>query len=358
MHGPDPARGPGHRASLFARFSRALQRQWWITPPTPAAQALRPLAALFGALAALRRSLTRPRRLDVPVVVVGNLIVGGAGKTPTTIAVVRLLRALGWQPGIVSRGHGRSGRGLFEVQLDSLAFDCGDEPLLMRRRTGVPVMVGRDRVAAARALCAAHPEIDILVADDGLQHHRLARDLQIIVFDERGVGNGLLLPAGPLRQPLPRERPPDTVVLYNAPRPSTPLPGWMAVRRHPGVLPLADWWQGQAPPLDSWQALQGRPLLAVAGMAAPARFFDMLLDKGLTLGATRALPDHEPYAALPWRHDTPDVVLTEKDAVKLPPQRTLGAGSPTRIWVVPLDLEPEVAFAAALKRHFPHPPQH
>ena len=334
-----------------------MQRQWWITPVTPAAQALRPLSALFGALAALHRGLARPRRLDVPVVVVGNLVAGGAGKTPTTIAVVRLLQALGWHPGVVSLGHGRTGRGLFKVQFDSLARECGDEPLLIRRRTGVPVMVGRDRVAAALALRMAHPEIDILVADDGLQHHRLARDLQIIVFDERGVGNGLLLPAGPLRQRLPRERPAGTVVLYNALRPTTPLSGWMAIRRHPGVLPLADWWQGQTPPPDSWKALQGRPLLAAAGVAAPERFFDMLRDNGLTLTVTRALPDHEPFDALPWRQDTADVVITEKDAVKLPPERTLGAGSQTRIWVVPLDLEPEVAFAAALKRHFPHPPK-
>lgn len=319
---------------------------------------MRPLALLFGSLAGLRRRLIRPYHVNTPVVVVGNLVAGGAGKTPTTIAVVRLLRAMGWQPGVVSRGHGRKGKGLCEVQLDSAVRDCGDEPLLIRRRTGVPVMVGRDRVAAARALCAAHPEIDILVTDDGLQHHHLARDLQIIVFDERGVGNGLLLPAGPLRQRLPRERPANTVVLYNALRPSTPLPGWMAVRRHPGVLSLADWWQGHAPLPDSWHALQGRPLLAVAGVAAPERFFDMLREKGLTLGATRALPDHEPYEFLPWRRDTPDVVITEKDAVKLTPEHLHAAGCESRIWVVPLDLEPEVAFAAALKRHLPHPPKH
>jgi len=345
-------------ASLAARFSRALQRQWWITPPTHAARALRPLATLFEGLAALHRGISRPQRLAVPVVVVGNLIVGGAGKTPTTIAVVRMLRALGWRPGVVARGHGRKGRGLVEVQFDTQAADCGDEPLLIHRRTGAVVMVGSDRVAAARALCALHPEIDILVADDGLQHHRLARDLQIIVFDERGVGNGLLLPAGPLRQRLPRTCPADTVVLYNALRASTRLPGWMAVRRHPGVLPLADWWQGRSPSPDSWQSLHGRPLLAAAGVAAPERFFDMLRDEGLTLSVTRALPDHDPYAALPWRDDTPDVVITEKDAVKLPLQRTQGVGKTTRIWVVPLDLEPDVAFAAAIKRHFPHPPKH
>ena len=358
MHGPAPAPEPSARLSLVTRLSQALQRQWWLLPPTPIVQALRPLAALYGALAGLHRRWARPCRVGVPVVVVGNLVVGGAGKTPTTIAVVRLLHAMGWQPGVVSRGHGRRGHGLMEVRPDSLARDCGDEPLLIRRRTGVPVLVGRDRVAAARALCAAHPEIDILVADDGLQHHRLARELQIIVFDERGAGNGLLLPAGPLREALPPSCPANTVVLYNAPRPTTALPGWTAARYQPGILALADWWQGRAPRPDSWQALRGRPLLAAAGMAAPERFFDMLREQGLTLAATRSLPDHEPYDDLPWRDDTADVVVTEKDAVKLLPGRTAAAGSATRIWVVPLDLAPDMAFVAMLKRQFPQPPKH
>lgn len=294
----------------------------------------------------------------MPVVVVGNLIVGGAGKTPTTIAVVRLLRAFGWHPGVVSRGHGRRGRGLVDVRRDSRAHDCGDEPLLIHLRTGMPVAVGTDRVAAAAALRKAHPEVDIIVADDGLQHHRLARELQVIVFDERGVGNGLLLPAGPLREALPSERPADTLVLYNALRLSTPLPGWMAGRRQPGVLSLADWWQGLTPDADSWSNLQGRPLLAAAGMAQPERFFDMLRDQGLTLSITRPLPDHHPFDILPWRANTPDVVITEKDAVKLPLDRVPQGDSDARVWVVPLDLEPEMGFAAALKRYFPHPPKY
>ena len=342
---------------LTQRFSAALQRQWWTQRPTASAQALRPLAALYGRLARWHRLASRPQAIDVPVIVVGNLIVGGAGKTPTTIATVRLLRAFGWKPGVVSRGYGRRSSGLLEVTRETAARECGDEPLLIRLRTGVPVMVGRDRVAAARALRKAHPEIDIVVADDGLQHHRLARDLDIVVFDERGVGNGLLLPAGPLREPLPAERSSRTLVLYNAAKPSTTMPGWMATRRLAGVLPLADWWRGELPLRESWQALQQRPLLAVAGLANPERFFEMLRDQGLQLLHTRALPDHHSFAALPWRSDTPDVLVTEKDAVKLPLERMAQAESATRVWVVPLDLEPDVAFAAALKRHFPHPPK-
>ncbi len=343
---------------LLLRLGAALQRQWWVLPPTPAAQALRPLAALYACLAAVHRRLSRPQRVGVPVVVVGNLIAGGAGKTPTTIAVVRLLRAFGWHPGVVSRGHGRRSRGVVAVSRDSRADECGDEPLLIRLRTGMPVMVGADRVAAARALLAAHPQVDIIVADDGLQHRRLARDLQIIVFDERGAGNGLLLPAGPLREPLPGLVPAATLVLYNAPRVSTRLPGWMATRRLAGVLRLADWWQGHTPRAGSWKALRGLPLLAAAGMADPARFFVMLEAQGLTLAQTLSLPDHYRFDALPWPADTPDVVITEKDAVKLRPGVLPRAGDLTRVWVAALDFEPEVAFAAALKRHCPHPPKH
>ena len=348
-----PAGGPQQR------LARALQRQWWQTPPTPTARALRLLAGLYSQLAGLNRRLARPQRVGLPVVVVGNLVAGGAGKTPTTIAVVRLLRAFGWHPGVVSRGHGRRGSAVMAVSRDSPAAECGDEPLLIRLRTGMPVMVGSDRVAAARALRKSYPQVDIIVADDGLQHHRLARDLQIIVFDERGAGNRLLLPAGPLREALPAQTPPATLVLYNAPKVNTHLPGWMAMRRLSGVLPLADWWRGQVPVADSWRAMNGVPVLAAAGMAVPERFFAMLEDKGLEIVQRLPLPDHFAFDSLPWPADTADVILTEKDAVKLRPGvAPLAAHGGARIWVAPLDFEPDVAFAAALKRHFPHPPKY
>lgn len=353
MTGPAPSAPEG----LSARLSAALQRQWWISPPTLTAQALRPLAGLYAQLARLQRWRQRPQALDLPVVVVGNLIVGGAGKTPTTIAVVRLLRAFGWHPGVVSRGHGRRSEGIVAVSRDSRSADCGDEPLLIRLRTGMPVMVGADRVATAKALCAAHPQVDIIVADDGLQHHRLARDLEIIVFDERGAGNHLLLPAGPLREALPGRTPAQTLVLYNAPRVTTHLPGWMASRHLKGLVPLAAWWQGQAADPAHWQVLRESPVLAVAGMAAPERFFAMLRERGLTQLQALALPDHHPFDTLPWSASTADVIVTEKDAVKLRPGTLPGLPGATRVWVAPLDFEPEVAFAAALKRHYPHPPK-
>lgn len=312
------------------------------------AAALLPLAALFGALVALRRALyrlgwRRAQALDVPVVVVGNLIAGGAGKTPTVLAVVRLLQQRGYTPAIVSRGHGRDGAGVLEVHADTPVAHCGDEPLLLRLRAGVPVFVGHDRVAAARALRQAHPRVDVLVSDDGLQHLRLARDAQVIVFDERGAGNGWLLPAGPLREPLPATLPPRSVVLYNAAAPSTPLPGWTAQRRLAGAVALADWWRGTAAAPAVLAALAGRPLLAAAGIAQPERFFAMLRAHGLEV-MPLPLPDHHDYANIPWPTDAADVIVTEKDAVKLRPERT----GTTRVWVAALDFAPEGGFDAAL----------
>ncbi len=308
-----------------------------------------PLSLLYG-LAwqlnrwAYRRGWRRAERARVPVVVVGNLIVGGAGKTPTVRAVVAALATHGWTPGIVSRGYRRRGDGddVVLVTADSASADVGDEPLLLRRATGAPVAVGRDRPAAVRALLDHAPRVDVIVADDGLQHLALARDVEVLVFDERGVGNGWLLPAGPLREPLPRDVGPRQVVLYNADAPTTPLAGHTARRRLAGVVPLADWWRGAPADAAALAALRGRRVWAAAGMAQPARYFAMLADAGLDIEPL-ALPDHHDYATLPWP-DGVDVVVTEKDAVKLDAERCAGA----RVWVAALDFEPEAAFTARL----------
>jgi tetraacyldisaccharide 4'-kinase len=336
---------------VIQRLADSLQRAWWQSPPTRLARALRPLSALYALLAKLDKALTRPRKLDVPVVVVGNLVVGGAGKTPTVIALVRLLRVYGWTPGVVSRGFGRRGSGIVSVTADSRADECGDEPLLIHLRTEAPVLVGSDRGAAARALRIAHPTVDIVVSDDGLQHHRLTRDGEVIVFDERGVGNGWLLPAGPLRERPPLEMSPTSLVLYNARAPSLTLPGWMATRKLAGVLSYDDWRCGLTPLADSWQALQGRSFVAAAGIASPERFFAQLRDLGLSF-TPLPLPDHHRFDTLPWPTVTDDVVVTEKDAVKLA-GKALGT---TRVWVAPLDFEFDLGFAAAIKRLFPNPP--
>lgn len=327
----------------------------WLSRRWPA-WALLPLSGLYVMLAALHRAPYRlgwraPQVIDVPVVVVGNLIAGGAGKTPTVMAVVALLRRLGHVPGIVSRGHGRRGDDVLEVRRDTPVAASGDEPALLHRRTGAPLAVGRDRVAAARALRTAHPDVTVVVSDDGLQHLRLARDVQVIVFDDRGAGNGWPLPAGPLREAIPRSVPPRSLVLYNAARPTTPLAGYLARRRLAGVAPLAAWRQGAAPSAQALTALKDRPLVAAAGIAEPARFFAMLRDAGLRFEEL-PLPDHHDYAVPPWPRGTADVVLTEKDAVKLDPA-TIG---PTQVWVAALDFAPDPAFDAALAALLPPAP--
>jgi tetraacyldisaccharide 4'-kinase len=285
----------------------------------------------------------KTERAPVPVIVVGNLVVGGAGKTPTVIALVHALRQAGWTPGVISRGHGRSGHAASAVRDDSAAAETGDEPLLIRLRTRAPVWVARRRIDAARGLCAAHAEVDMLVADDGLQHLALARDVQVIVFDERGVGNGWPLPAGPLRQPVPRHVPVNSHVLYNAAGTSTPWPGALVQRRLAGAVLLQDWWRGAPPSLQPLLALRAGRVLAAAGMAVPERFFAMLRDIGLQPIAL-PLPDHHAFEQLPWPADTKDVLVTEKDAVKLPRKP---AGD-TRIWVVALDFQLPQDFSTAV----------
>ncbi|HEY1132884.1 MAG TPA: tetraacyldisaccharide 4'-kinase [Roseateles sp.] len=323
-----------------------LQQQWLTGGPLSAA--LLPLSGLYRVLLALRAfayrtGLKSVATLPVPVVVVGNWIVGGAGKTPTTLALLALLRERGLRVGVVSRGYGRDGDGVRLVTRVSTAREVGDEPLLIHLRSGAPVAVGRDRVAAARALLAAEPGLQLLVSDDGLQHWRLPRALSLLVFDERGLGNSRVLPAGPLRQP-PQALSADQLVVYNAPRASTTLPGFVAERRLAGAVSLADWWAGRPARMDTLMALRGKPgLLAVAGVARPQRFFDMLAGLGLDFDA-RALPDHADFAELPWPADAAGILLTEKDAVKLPPAR-VGA---MPVWVVALDFAPGAGFAAAL----------
>lgn len=337
---------------LEATLQHAWAGRGWL------ARLLWPLSMLMRVLVAVRCAGYRlgvwPRqRLPIPVIVVGNLVAGGAGKTPTVLAVVALLRAQGHRPGIVSRGHVRRSDAPMAVSAATPPDEVGDEPLLLRRRAEVPVWVGRDRAAAARALLAAAPDTTVIVTDDGLQHLGLARDLQIVVFDERGAGNGWLLPAGPLREPVPRSLAGfgdvPTAIVYNAARASTPLPGGLARAALAGALPLADWQRGAT--LQPLSALAGRPWLAVAGTARPQRFFAMLRQAGLDITEC-PLPDHHAYATLPWPVGTRGVLTTEKDAVKLDPAR-LGT---TQVWVLPLDLLPDPALADFLCRHLPAPP--
>jgi tetraacyldisaccharide 4'-kinase len=338
--------------ALAARAEALLSRHWWRPQATGLATLLRPAAALYGLLARRAAAAATPASLPVPVLVVGNLVAGGAGKTPAVIALVQALRAAGHRPGVISRGHGRRGKLVQAVLADSTAAQVGDEPLLLRRRCRGPVWVGADRSAAARALCAAHPEVDVLVSDDGLQHRRLARQAELLVFDDRGIGNGLLLPAGPLREPLPAQLQAHQRLLYTGARASTALPGALADRRLVQAWPLAAWHAGDAKPALPLTSLQGRRLRAAAGLGDPEKFFAMLDGAGLDIERL-PLPDHFDYRALPWTADGGETVTTEKDATKLDPARA-GMGT---VWVLPLDFRlPRGLVDELLALLFPNPP--
>jgi tetraacyldisaccharide 4'-kinase len=301
-----------------------------------AARLLWPLSLLFGALSAVRRALYRcgvlhSYRLPVPVVVVGNVVVGGTGKTPLVIWLVDALQRAGYTPGVISRGYGgkknRDSATVIEVIVDSSADQVGDEPLLIARRATCPVMVGRDRVAAARALLAAHPAVDVIISDDGLQHYRLQRNVEIVLFDERGGGNRWLLPAGPLRESMARRR--DVTVLNGVDMP-VGLPSDCLRMRVAGEHAEALSNRSQRMPLHE---MNGR-ILAVAGIGNPQRFFDMLRHAGL-LFKTMALPDHHAFTAQTFAGISADVILmTEKDAVKC--GSIDGIANDPRMWVVPV----------------------
>lgn len=321
-----------------------------------------PVSRLYGALMGLRRMLYaagvfQRQRVPVPVVVVGNVVVGGAGKTPTVVALVRYLGAMGWRPGVISRGYGRSIDKALEVEANTPPEHSGDEPALIRRVTGVPVFVARQRIDAARALLTAHPAVNILVCDDGLQHLALARHLDVAVFDERGAGNGWLLPAGLLRETWPgrahNDAPPRLVLRQHRegghpPAVDVPpgMPTFNAVRR------LADHAVNAQGERIALAALAGQPLTAVAGIARPQVFFDMLRSRGLTVAQEVALPDHADaaaYHALTLAGGT--FVCTEKDAVKLFPSLPAlhQAGPVSTVWAVPLELTPEPGFFDAVR---------
>ncbi|MCX8086192.1 MAG: tetraacyldisaccharide 4'-kinase [Rhodocyclaceae bacterium] len=300
---------------------------------------LLPAGGLFFALAALRRGAYRrgwliSDRLPVPVIVIGNLVVGGTGKTPLVLWLAERLTALGRRPGIVSRGYGRLDDAVREVGAGKTAMEVGDEPLLLARRSGCPVFVGRDRAEAARALLAAHPDCDLILCDDGLQHYRLARDVEIALIDRRGFMNGWPLPAGPLREPPARLSSVDALVLHDAK--TAPMAGVPTFRMH---LAGETFYRLDAPEIQApAAALVGLRLHAVAGIGEPQRFFDHLAALGLAFEA-HPFPDHHVYRAadLDFRGDA--ILMTEKDALKCAGLTQLP------IWVLPVEavVEPDLA---------------
>lgn len=292
----------------------ALLERWY--GEHPPGLALRAIAAVYAVAMRLRRwayrvGLRRQHNLPVPVVVVGNRSVGGTGKTPTVIALVLALRARGWRPGVISRGYGRRGTGPRRVGVDSLAAAVGDEPLLIHGSTGVPVEVDRDRVAAAWRLVDAG--CDVLIADDGLQHLRLGRRVEVEVQDARALGNRRVLPAGPLREPLPR-RAADLRLAHGR----STAAGEVAMRFLLGDARRIGSGSGaaaaiEARPLGSFAGLR---VHAVAGIGHPPRFFAALSAAGLAV-VEHPFPDHHRFTAADFAgfHDAP-ILMTGKDAVK------------------------------------------
>jgi tetraacyldisaccharide 4'-kinase len=320
---------------VSARIAAALTRRWWTDTPSPW---LTPLARIFGIAVALRRKgyrhgLLRTATVGVPVIVAGNLAVGGSGKTPFVIWCARLLAVHGWRPAVLTRGYGvRAHPEPRRVEAGSDPARAGDEPVLIARATGVPVWVHARRARAARAAVAAGA--DVLVCDDGLQHYALARDIECVLVDgRRRFGNRALLPAGPLREPASRLREADFVVCKEGPC----APGEVAMRYvHFRVEPLAG---GAARPLESFAP---GPVHAVAGIADPSAFFATLRTHGVAV-IEHPFPDHHPFAAadLAFADGLP-VLMTAKDAIKC------SAFAAARLWSVGHEVALPDAFATRL----------
>ena len=287
-----------------------------------------PLSLAFRVAVALRRLLYRARvlpswRAPVPVIVVGNITVGGTGKTPLVMEILELLQRRGWTPGVVARGYGRvppreaDPLGVVRVYPDLATPEhFGDEPVLIARSARVPVYISPDRAAAARELVAAHPEVNVVVSDDGLQHYGLARDVEIAVVDaERRFGNRLMLPSGPLREPVSRLQEVDAVVVNGGSSDDIPGRARFAMRLgRERFCALAS--NQQLAPAEFALLCRGRAVAAIAGIGNPARFFEHLAALGVQ-ARSRAFPDHYAYQPADLRLPGAElVVMTEKDAVK------------------------------------------
>jgi tetraacyldisaccharide 4'-kinase len=320
-----------------------LQRGWL-------ACLLWPLSKLFQLVVGFRFGLfmlgyKARTRLPVPVVVVGNTFVGGTGKTPLTVWLVQQLRQAGRKPGVVSRGYGAAADTVREVQAGTTTAEAGDEPVLIAQRAQCPVFVGRNRAAAAQALLKAHPDTDLIIADDGLQHYALARDVEIVLFDQRGTGNGWMLPAGPLREPAQRRS--DFTLINGA----DGAPGVAGDVLRMDLAPGEPYRLGQPDERISWEGLrerqsQGGKLAAAAGIGNPARFFATLRAQGLAFEGL-PLPDHYDFADYPFANVQAELILiTEKDAVKCGQLDAYRQDS--RVWVVPVSAQLDANFATKI----------
>lgn len=324
-------------------MSGKLQSHW--TRLTPVSVLLLPLAGVFAFAVWVRRLAYANGWLPsfavgVPVIVVGNITAGGSGKTPMVIWLVNWLIEQGWRPGVISRGYGGNARACTRVSANSSPAVVGDEPLLIHLKTQVPVVVGRDRVAAAQTLLQQHPEVNIVVSDDGLQHYRLQRQLELAVVDAgSGLGNGLPLPAGPLREPVSRLKTVDALIRIKRGEldgSALSQPHYEAEFRLGNAYALVAPTQKVDPrrlPSGQWSA--------VTGIGNPQGFFAMLTQLGWTFTRT-VFPDHHRFSP----GDIPDatrVVMTEKDAVKCH-----SFAQPTW-WALELTVSPDAALIAFLQ---------
>jgi tetraacyldisaccharide 4'-kinase len=298
-----------------------LQQQWQVY--TLWHSLLIPVSWVFAAISQIRKylyklGLLQAYRLSVPVIVVGNINVGGTGKTPLVIWLAEQLQRLGYKPGIISRGYGGNAQSVQQVFAHSSPQQVGDEPVLIANRTTCPVFVGADRVAVGQALLSRYSECNIIISDDGLQHYRLRRDVEIVVFDSvKGFGNGALLPAGPLRESVARLVEVDAVVSNGKLKLAGGQPLFAEIS--PVEMQLAS--VAFYNLIDSQQTcaakdFSGLNVLAIAGIGNPERFFQQLRQLGLSF-KSKAYADHYAYTAADLAASNADIiVMTEKDAVK------------------------------------------
>ena len=311
---------------------------WYLPHLTLLTAALLPLSWLFRVISDCRRALyrsglMRSETVRVPVIIVGNIAVGGTGKTPLAAWLVRALRQRGRHPGIVARGYRGADPAVRAVTSDDDPQQSGDEPVLLAR-SGVPVWIGADRVAAARGLLAAHQDVDVIISDDGLQHYRLARTVEIVVIDgARGFGNRSRLPAGPLREPVARIATADAVVVNSAPATAESIayagiPEFSMRLTGERLVSLNDPSRSIEP-----AALRGKRVHAIAGIGNPERFFAALRAGGLD-PVCHPFPDHHQYSAkdLDWP-DADAILMTDKDAIKC------RSFADPRMWRLPVEAE-------------------
>ena len=276
-------------------------------------------------------------KLPVPVIVVGNVMVGGTGKTPIVIHLAQRLTQMGWQVGVICRGDGGHHTACTEVRLQSLAQEVGDEALLLKTRLDLPVFIGKQRAQAALLLMQTYPQTQLIISDDGLQHLALHHDIALCVFDDRGLGNGCLLPAGPLRESWPR-RLKEGVIQMTVHTGDRAFEDSLAAHRH--LAEYAVNGRGEQRALQSWHS---QAVDALAAIAQPELFFSALRKAGFLLSHTQALPDHDSLDH--WQaHSANDVLCTEKDAVKLWRYHP-------DVWAVPLQCELPLVFWDKLMPH-------